>query len=98
MLLIETRNGSTYIVNGHLTDREKHVLALTAQGKDAQAISDILGLSIETVRGYIKAACKKMNATSKGHAAVLALCCGFIPPPLSVGAAGAAALGVMSSV
>ena len=55
-----------------LTPREVEVMTLIARGKTRNEISQILSISEETVKGYIKKACRKLNAANKTHATVLA--------------------------
>ena len=61
-----------------LTPREADVLLWTAHGKTAWEISEILSLSEETVREYIKSACRTLNTNNKTHAIAVALVHGLI--------------------
>ena len=61
-----------------LSPREIDVLIWTAQGKTAWEISKILSLSEDTVKGYIKGACRKLNTNNKTHAIAVALMNGLI--------------------
>lgn len=56
----------------HLTPREHEVLALLADALDAQAIARRLGVSIHTVRGYLKSLLAKLEAHSQLEAVVRA--------------------------
>lgn len=60
--------------------RERECLLWTARGKSAWEISEILGLSQETVTGYLKTAAKKAGVFSKHHAVVKAIMMGLIVP------------------
>ncbi|MDD3182679.1 MAG: LuxR family transcriptional regulator [Alphaproteobacteria bacterium] len=61
-----------------LTPREVDVLTWTACGKTAWEISEILSLSEDTVREYIKNACRALNTNNKTHAIAVALVNGLI--------------------
>ncbi len=60
--------------------RERECLLWTARDKSAWEISEILGLSQETVTGYLKAAARKAGVFSKHHAVVKAIMMGLIVP------------------
>ena len=51
-----------------LTPREIEILQWAALGKEAPMIAGILGLTANTVRGYIKSARYKLNAATMGQA------------------------------
>jgi len=53
-----------------LTDRERDLLALLARGKPYKAISDQLGISVDTVRSHIRRIYKKLHVHSRTEAAV----------------------------
>ena len=55
-----------------LTRRESDVLAMLVIGLDARAISDQLGISLHTCRGYIKTLLRKLNAHSQLEAVATA--------------------------
>lgn len=56
-----------------LTPREKQCLELAAAGKTNEVVGAILGISGNTVNGYIKSACVKLNVHSKVQAIVKAV-------------------------
>jgi DNA-binding NarL/FixJ family response regulator len=60
---------------GQLTDRERDVLALIAEGRSNQGISERLYLSPKTVEGHVKHIFQKLgiDASADGHRRVLAV-------------------------
>jgi DNA-binding NarL/FixJ family response regulator len=64
----------------HLTDREKEVLQLVAQGLSNKAIAEVLNLSPGTVKIHVSNTLSKLNVSSRTAASVLALQSGLIPP------------------
>lgn len=58
---------------GDLSERERHVLKLTAIGKTASEIADLLEISQRTVHAHLQNASDKMNASNKTHTVVEAL-------------------------
>ncbi|MGA8113793.1 MAG: LuxR C-terminal-related transcriptional regulator, partial [Actinocatenispora sp.] len=56
-----------------LTDRERDVLRLVAQGEPTRRISGLLGISRETVETHIRAGMRKLGARTRTEAAGLAL-------------------------
>lgn len=58
---------------GDLSERERHVLQLTAIGKTAAEIADLLEISQRTVHAHLQNASDKMNASNKTHTVVQAL-------------------------
>jgi LuxR family quorum sensing-dependent transcriptional regulator len=61
-----------------LSEREKEILRWTAVGKSAWDVSEILNLSNRTVEWHIAEAMKKIGATNRVQAVVLALKRGLI--------------------
>jgi DNA-binding NarL/FixJ family response regulator len=61
-----------------LTDREREVLALLAQGKSNAEIANELFLSHGTVRNYISAILTKLDVTDRTQAALMALRHGLV--------------------
>jgi len=61
-----------------LTRRERECLEWIARGKTDWEIAVILGLTRQTVSGYVRGALKKMDASSRSHAIALALAAGLI--------------------
>lgn len=58
---------------GDLSERERHVLQLTAIGKTAAEIAALLDISQRTVHAHLQNASDKMNASNKTHTVVEAL-------------------------
>jgi len=63
-----------------LSKRERECLLWAAEGKTAWETGEILKISENTVREYIKNACRKLNVHSKNHAVVKAMVLGLIKP------------------
>ena len=61
-----------------VSEREKEILRWTAVGKSAWDVSEILNLSNRTVEWHIAEAMKKIGATNRVQAVVLALKRGLI--------------------
>jgi len=61
-----------------LTAREREVLTWAAQGKSAQDIAEILGISKRTVEEHTHSACRKLNAANRTHAVAVAMHEGLI--------------------
>jgi DNA-binding CsgD family transcriptional regulator len=55
-----------------LSSRERECLSWVAAGKTTDEVATILGLSLETVRVYVKRAMRKLGATSRTQAVALA--------------------------
>jgi LuxR family transcriptional regulator, quorum-sensing system regulator BjaR1 len=55
------------IANAGLTKREKDCLALAARGKTTSESSESLGISENTVAGYLASTSKKLSARNKAH-------------------------------
>jgi DNA-binding CsgD family transcriptional regulator len=58
---------------GELSERERHVLQLTAIGKTAAEIAELLDISQRTVHAHLQNAGEKMNASNKTHTVTEAL-------------------------
>jgi DNA-binding CsgD family transcriptional regulator len=58
---------------GDLSERERHVLQLTAIGKTAADIAELLSISQRTVHAHLQNASDKMNASNKTHTVIEAL-------------------------
>lgn len=76
MSLDKTANANS--LHAPLTPREIEVLHWAAKGKSCWETGEILNLSERTVGSYVENARRKLNATSKTHAVVLALANGSI--------------------
>ena len=66
---------------GALTDREREVLVLVAQGLSNRQIADALVISERTARTRVSNILKKLGATSRTQAALLAIGEGIAPAP-----------------
>jgi DNA-binding NarL/FixJ family response regulator len=64
-----------------LTDRELEVLRLSGQGLTASGIGRVLGISLNTSRGYIKSLHAKLGVTTQLEAVVKAQHLGLIGTP-----------------
>jgi DNA-binding CsgD family transcriptional regulator len=65
---------------GVLTSREREVLQWMAVGKTSYEIGLILHISETTVNSHAVTICRKMNASSRTHAAVIGAMQGLIDP------------------
>ncbi|AUC95017.1 LuxR family transcriptional regulator [Bradyrhizobium sp. SK17] len=61
-----------------LTGREKEVMAWAARGKTVADTAQILGISPETVEGFIKQALRKLEASNKTHGVAKSIALGII--------------------
>ena len=64
-----------------LTRREKEVLECLGRGMQAKAIARVLGISVETCRGYVKSLHAKLGVRSQLEAVIRAQELGLIGPP-----------------
>jgi DNA-binding NarL/FixJ family response regulator len=62
-----------------LTDREAEVLALITQGKSNSEIAQVMYLSVNTVKSYIRSAYRKIGVTTRSHAILWGFDHGFQP-------------------
>lgn len=62
-----------------LTPQEDRVLRMLAAGRDVRCISEDLGISIHTCRGYVKSILSKLHANSQLQAVAAAREAGLIP-------------------
>jgi NarL family two-component system response regulator LiaR len=67
-----------------LTPREAEVLALITQGLSNAEIVDRTGLSINSVKSYIRSCYRKIDATSRSRAVLWGVAHGFTPDRLRV--------------
>lgn len=65
---------------GALTERERNVLFLVANGKSNQEIADQLVISERTARTHVSNMLRKLQLTSRTQAALVAVREGFLPP------------------
>ena len=63
-----------------LTDREREVLALVAEGFSNKEIAARLGLTIGTIKGYVSVILTKLEVADRTQAAVFAIRNGLIRP------------------
>jgi DNA-binding NarL/FixJ family response regulator len=61
-----------------LTEREREVLSLLAEGLQHEEIGRRLGISAETVRSHLRKACDHLGATTRTQAVAIALRMGLI--------------------
>lgn len=66
------RDGSARPTGG-LSGRERQILSLVSAGKRNQEIADELFLSLDTVKTYLKRACRKTGSRTRGEAAAKAI-------------------------
>ena len=66
-------------VGGELSEREREILTLVAEGLNNTAIAGRLHLSEGTIRNYVSAIFDKLNVTDRTQAAVLAIKYGISP-------------------
>ncbi len=65
----------------NLTRREQEVLDCLGRGMQAKAIARVLGISLETCRGYVKSLHTKLGVRSQLEAVIRAQELGLIGPP-----------------
>jgi DNA-binding NarL/FixJ family response regulator len=63
---------ASHLNDGGLSVREAEVLTLVASGKSNKIIAGGLGLSEETIKGYLKSIMVKLGANDRTHAVTLA--------------------------
>jgi DNA-binding NarL/FixJ family response regulator len=71
-----------------LSDREREIMQLLAEGMTGEEIADRLVLSAETIKTHVRNAMVKLEARNRVHAIALALRAGQISLRTSRGAAG----------
>lgn len=64
-----------------LTERERQVLTLMAEGADSQGIAERLGVSLHTARDHAQAVLEKLDARSRLQAVARAYELGLLGPP-----------------
>ena len=64
-----------------LSNREREVLDLLAQGLTGEGVAERLVLSSETIKTHIRNAMSKLEANTRVHAIAIALREGYISPP-----------------
>ena len=68
-----------------LSNREREILDLLAQGLTGEQVAERLVLSAETVKTHIRNAMSKLEASTRVHAIAIALREGYISPPDQAG-------------
>src|SRR5262249_904812 len=63
---------------GHLTDRERGVLALLAEGLPNRVIGERLGISENTVKTYVASILEKLDASTRAEAVAIGLRRGLV--------------------
>lgn len=69
----ESQGQAGFELRESLTPREMDVLQLLVEGFTNRAIADALGLSSGTVKGYVRTILRKLGATDRTQAAVIAI-------------------------
>jgi NarL family two-component system response regulator LiaR len=67
-----------------LTEREREVLTLIAQGKTDQQIADELHLHVKTAKNHVSNILHKLNVATRTEAAVWAIHEGFVDGPVNL--------------
>jgi DNA-binding NarL/FixJ family response regulator len=67
------KTGPPVKVDAHLTPQELRLLRLLAEGHSYQAAADRLGISIDTIRNYIRSVYSKLHVHSRSEAVTKAL-------------------------
>jgi len=70
------------VIMVHLTEREREVLTLVAEGWTQEAIGDHLVITHRTVKAHIENSSCKLGAKNSAHAVALALVQRAISPDL----------------
>ena len=65
--------------NDALSDRERTVLCLIADGASNKQIARSLGITERTVKFHVGAICKKLGAANRAHAATIATRASLLP-------------------
>ncbi|HEX7171320.1 MAG TPA: helix-turn-helix transcriptional regulator [Candidatus Limnocylindria bacterium] len=65
-----------------LTDRQLEVLGQVARGRTNRQVGEALGISERTVRNHMRTIAKRLAATDRTHAVVLAIGHGWIAVPI----------------
>jgi DNA-binding NarL/FixJ family response regulator len=65
-----------------LTDRQLEILSHVARGRSNRQVGDVLGISERTVRNHMRMIGKRLAASDRTHAVVLAIGHGWIAVPI----------------
>ena len=68
------------LAKANLTNREKEVLILIAKGMKLSEVAGALGISLNTVAGYVKTIYRKLNVSSRAEATLAATRFGLVHP------------------
>ena len=79
-VIVASASRTEGLPNVHLSGRELECLRWTSRGKTTWEIAQILTLSQDTTRFYLREATRKFGVHSKHHAVVKAIAAGFIAP------------------
>jgi DNA-binding NarL/FixJ family response regulator len=71
-LVRERHNDGRTTKNGRLSDKEMIVLSYLAEGKQNKEIANDLKLTEPTIKMHVSSICKKLSATNRTHAVILA--------------------------
>ena len=77
--VLNWRENTTLDARRPLTPREIDCLFWAGQGKTTNETAELLGISTETARKYVKTAMNKLGATSKTQAVCMAFQMGYVP-------------------
>lgn len=79
-LMRQATTSSASTAHNDLTERERDVLALIAQGRSNKEIAAALHLTEGTVKGYVSAILSKLGVADRTQAALYAVKHGLVPP------------------
>lgn len=79
LLLAASRRARREAPHERLTEREREVLALVADGTSTKAIAEELHLSLHTVRNHVRHTMEKLGAHSRLEAVAIARSQGILP-------------------
>jgi DNA-binding NarL/FixJ family response regulator len=75
--VLQRLNGNTQVISDPddvmLTEREKHILGLIAEGQTNKEIAHVLNLSEKTVRNYVSSLLAKLKVNNRAEAAAHAV-------------------------
>ena len=78
-ILVRTRqNNNVPVAAQPITEREREVLALVAEGNSNKLIADRLGISERTVKNHLTYIMTKLGASDRTHAVVTAVRLGWL--------------------
>lgn len=70
--VLSSAGGRRQLVNGGLTERERDVLSMIAEGASNAQIARALGLSVKTVQNYVSRVLDKLQVADRTQAAIRA--------------------------